>query len=32
VTGPATVQGRIKVTWTGNLAVHDRSDVNFIIQ
>jgi hypothetical protein len=32
VTGPATVQARIQVTWTGNLAVHDRSDVNFIIQ
>ena len=32
VTGPATVQARIKVTWTSNAAVHDRSDVNFTIQ
>jgi PKD repeat protein len=32
VIGPATTQGRIRVTWTSNTAVNDRSDTNFRIQ
>jgi hypothetical protein len=32
VTGPATTQARIRVTWTANAAVTDLSNVNFRIQ
>jgi hypothetical protein len=32
VTGPATTQGRVRVTWVGNPAVTDISNVNFRIQ
>jgi hypothetical protein len=32
VTGPATTQGRIRVTWTTDPAVGDVSNVNFRIQ
>ena len=32
VTGPATTQGRVRVTWTANPAVTDIGNVNFRIQ
>jgi hypothetical protein len=32
VTGPTTNQARIRVSWTSNTAVNDRSNVNFVIQ
>jgi hypothetical protein len=32
VTGPATTQGRVRVTWTTNPAVTDLSNVNFRMQ
>jgi hypothetical protein len=32
VTGPATNQGRVRVSWTTNTAINDRSDTNFVIQ
>ena len=32
VTGPASTQARIRVSWSTNTAVNDRSDVNFVIQ
>jgi hypothetical protein len=32
VTGPATIQARIRVTWTANATVTDVSNVNFRIQ
>ena len=32
VTGPTTSHGRIRVTWTGDVTVNDRSDVSFQIK
>jgi hypothetical protein len=32
VTGPNTNKARIRVTWTANTVVNDRSDVNFSIR
>jgi PKD repeat protein len=32
VTGPATNQARVRVTWNANTAVNDRSDSNFVVQ
>jgi subtilisin family serine protease len=32
VTGPSTSRARIRVSWTANLAVNDRSDTNFTIR
>ena len=32
VTGPATTQARVRITWTGNSQVTDTSNVNFAIQ
>jgi hypothetical protein len=32
VTGPATSQGRIRITWTGNSLVTDTGNTNFTIQ
>jgi hypothetical protein len=31
VTGPSTNQARIRVSWTSNTAINDRSDANFVI-
>ena len=32
VTGPNTTKARIRVTWTANTGVNDRSNVNFTIR